>query len=228
MDFYFALLCGATFLLAPLGLVFQIKKIWQRGTPPTSVNRFPLLAHIARFSSWGMLGAISLDSDPAIGWMFIVTRIPAATLAAFSLLQITEPRPRVSSICWKIVFPIVGLLCVCGLCAAIPAGEVRATISISLKTIVAISFISLTLILVPRKILYILKHGSFGMLRLFELGILPNFLLTFVLGFMAKDRSLGVLMIACYGLAIIMQVVLVVLLERGRILFRREQTVTKR
>ncbi|MCB0336820.1 MAG: hypothetical protein KDD62_10965 [Bdellovibrionales bacterium] len=222
MKLLIALISAGVYLCATYGLLLNIFKIRARPLEQTpKLNIWLMAATMGRFAGWVLLGAAALRTEPVIGITLIATRFPGSVLKAYAMLQKLETRPSRKLLVRYLMPFTLGLALASFVIATTP---LSVSLALPLQVLVGICFLVYALTLASEiKRLLKPQESTFGMLLIFQRWMLLNFLCSFVLGFFSNDKGLGWFMIVAYAIVTVEQFILVVILERGRIQFRRQQ-----
>ncbi len=215
-----SLLAVALFALVWLGLAAQVRKIAGRQAHPPSFSLVLTAAHLGRFGGWALIGAAIFHVDPWTGGMLMVTRTPAVALVLVTLLQRRVLRPSPGELLRWLALPL-GALLAAGL--GLLAAPGSAAIAVGLQAFVAACFAAQGFYALPRQIV-MAWHEPLGNLRWFQLSLLANYAGMLVYASFVREEGAQLLMRAAYGVVLVEQAVLVILIERGVRAHRRATT----
>jgi hypothetical protein len=224
-DGFQALLAVASFAvfgLVWLGLATNIAKIARRQRHPPSFNLLLNTAHLGRFAGWALVGAITFQSDPITGGLLLASRLPGVALVGVTLVQRSERRPGVGLLLRRVGVGVLLLGMACLWLALAPAGAPMrlgslppaAPLAYALHAFVLLCFGVQGLYALPRQI-WEARAKPLGNLRWFQLALLANYLFTLVYSYWAREPLVAAVMQAAYGVIVIEQTALVLLIERG-------------
>lgn len=220
MKLVLAVFGACIYMVTMYSLLSNIIKIWKRGQQPPRIGWLILLCTYGRFAGWVLLGACVLDSEPVIAWMLISTRGVGTLLLSFAMLQKVKARPGLGLITRRLI-PGMGVLVIATV--GLSKDTVGNFCELPLTILVGASFLVYSFLALPSQIAMVKRNGTFGMLRIFQYGMLLNFVASFALGFFSADKGLKMLMVGAYGFSAILQAYFVYLLEQGRRSYRKQQ-----
>ena len=210
---------GLAFLTMPAALLYHSLKIWRRGTGPKIEDRL-LYAHLRRWQCWALFGSATLVVEPFWGMMFLASRFIGSFAIELVLIQKEIPTPSMRLVVDRLSQKLLPLVILCTVIALLPFRSTVAQIAyVTMWVLFAYSAYATICQITVMK-----RNGTFGMLKVFQWCYLFNNVVHVLAGLTIPNPLYQLLIVSVYGLATVLQALLVVRMTDGNRRYRLSES----